>query len=83
MSDERLNNMKLGIGTWAWGDSMYWGYGKGYGEEDIKRVFEYCLENDITFFDTAEIYGQGRSEGFLGKFSENTLPPNLCHFPGV
>lgn len=69
MADERLNKVKLGIGTWSWGDSMYWGYGKGYGAEDLKRVFEYCLENDITFFDTAEVYGQGRSESFLGKFS--------------
>ena len=75
MADERLNNMKLGIGTWAWGDSMYWGYGKSYGEEDLKRVFQYCIENDVTFFDTAEIYGQGRSESFIGKFSHGINKP--------
>ena len=75
MADERLNNVKMGIGTWAWGDSMYWGYGKGYSEEDLQRVFHYCIENDITFFDTAEIYGQGRSESFLGKFSANINSP--------
>ncbi|MBI9048301.1 MAG: aldo/keto reductase [Anaerolineaceae bacterium] len=70
MADLRLNEMKLGIGTWSWGDTLYWGYGKGYQEEDLKRVFHYCLEKGITFFDTAEIYGQGRSETFLGKFSQ-------------
>lgn len=22
----------LGIGTWAWGDNLFWSYGKDYGE---------------------------------------------------
>ncbi len=58
----------LGIGTWQWGDSMMWGYGKGYAESEIKAAFDASLAAGITFFDTAEIYGQGKSERFLGRF---------------
>jgi aryl-alcohol dehydrogenase-like predicted oxidoreductase len=58
----------LGIGTWQWGDSMFWGYGKAYAEEEIKAAFDASLAAGITFFDTAEVYGQGKSERFLGSF---------------
>ncbi len=58
----------LGAGTWQWGDSMFWGYGKGYAEEQVRAAFEASLAAGVDFFDTAEIYGQGRSERFLGRF---------------
>ncbi len=58
----------LGLGTWQWGDSMFWGYGKGYAESEIKAAFDASLAAGITFFDTAEVYGRGRSEQFLGRF---------------
>lgn len=59
----------LGLGTWQWGDSMFWGYGKGYAESEIRAAFDASLAAGITFFDTAEVYGRGRSERFLGRFS--------------
>jgi aryl-alcohol dehydrogenase-like predicted oxidoreductase len=58
----------LGVGTWQWGDSRMWGYGKGYAENEIRTAFDASLAAGINFFDTAEIYGQGRSERFLGRF---------------
>lgn len=58
----------LGIGTWAWGDNLYWGYGKGYGENDLQLAFDETLRAGIDFFDTAEIYGFGKSEKFIGEF---------------
>jgi aryl-alcohol dehydrogenase-like predicted oxidoreductase len=58
----------LGIGTWAWGDKMMWGFGKGYGEADLRGAFRASLDSGIEFFDTAEVYGSGRSEQFLGQF---------------
>jgi aryl-alcohol dehydrogenase-like predicted oxidoreductase len=58
----------LGIGAWAWGDRLTWGYGKGYGESDVKAAFDTTLAAGIDFFDTAEIYGNGRSERMLGEF---------------
>lgn len=63
----------LGIGTWAWGDSLFWGYGgKAYTDDDLRQAFQVCREQGITFFDTAEIYGLGRSEQLLGQFLQET-----------
>ena len=58
----------LGIGTWQWGDSMMWGYGKGYAEGEIQAAFDASMAAGITCFDTAEMYGFGKSERFLGRF---------------
>lgn len=58
----------LGIGAWAWGDRMVWGYGQDYQEDDVREAFEASLKTGINFFDTAELYGLGRSERLLGKF---------------
>jgi len=58
----------LGIGAWAWGDRKLWGYGTDYGQPDVEAAFKTCLEIGINFFDTAEIYGFGRSERLLGQF---------------
>jgi aryl-alcohol dehydrogenase-like predicted oxidoreductase len=58
----------LGIGVWAWGDRMYWGYGTDYDEADVRAAFKTCLDAGINFFDTAEMYGFGRSEQIYGQF---------------
>ncbi len=58
----------LGIGTWAWGDKLVWGYGKNYREGDLEAAFVESLARGITFFDTAEVYGWGMAERLLGKF---------------
>jgi aryl-alcohol dehydrogenase-like predicted oxidoreductase len=58
----------LGIGAWAWGDRLFWAYGHGYNDADIRAAFETSIEAGITFFDTAEVYGSGRSERLLGSF---------------
>jgi aryl-alcohol dehydrogenase-like predicted oxidoreductase len=58
----------LGVGCWAWGDRMYWEYGRGYGKEDLRAAFNASIARGLTFFDTAEIYGTGTSERLLGEF---------------
>lgn len=58
----------IGIGTWAWGDKLFWNYGKKYGPDDVKQAFEAAVTSGITFFDTAEVYGPGESEKLIGKF---------------
>jgi Predicted oxidoreductases (related to aryl-alcohol dehydrogenases) len=58
----------LGIGTWAWGDQLFWGYGKQYNDQDLQAAYQASIEAGITFFDTAEVYGLGRSEQLLGRF---------------
>jgi aryl-alcohol dehydrogenase-like predicted oxidoreductase len=67
-----FDRVEIGIGTWSWGDRLYWGYGQSYDLEDLRRVFLTCLAENITFFDTAEIYGQGMSETIIGKFLKET-----------
>ncbi len=62
----------LCIGTWAWGDKLFWNYGDRYGAEQLQEAFTAALEAGITFFDTAEIYGMGKSEKFLGQFLQQT-----------
>lgn len=62
----------MGFGTWAWGDSIFWGYGKDYGEMDLRLAFQAAVNNGITFLDTAEVYGLGKSEELIGKFIKET-----------
>lgn len=59
----------LGTGTWSWGDGIFWGFGKGYGEQDIHDAFHASVRAGIDFFDTAEVYGFGKSEKFIGQFA--------------
>ncbi|MEB3358726.1 MAG: aldo/keto reductase [Synechococcales bacterium] len=67
----------LGIGTWAWGDSLFWSYGKEYGALDLEQAFQAALEHGVPFFDTAEIYGLGESEKLLGGFMKQTQQPAI------
>jgi aryl-alcohol dehydrogenase-like predicted oxidoreductase len=62
----------LCIGTWAWGDKLFWNYGSDYGADQLKAAFNAAVEAGVTFFDTAEIYGFGMSEEFLGQFMQQT-----------
>ncbi|MFP5070491.1 aldo/keto reductase [Pseudonocardia nantongensis] len=54
----------IGLGTWQFGSSE-WGYGAGFAEE-AARIVARARELGITVFDTAELYGFGRSERILG-----------------
>ncbi|QIR37860.1 aldo/keto reductase [Tolypothrix sp. PCC 7910] len=65
----------LCLGTWAWGDKLFWSYGDGYGPEQLKAAFTAALEAGVTFFDTAEVYGLGISETLLGQFLQETQQP--------
>ncbi len=62
----------LCIGTWAWGDKLFWSYGSDYDEKQLKEAFNAALEAGTTFFDTAEIYGLGLSEELLGQFMKQS-----------
>jgi aryl-alcohol dehydrogenase-like predicted oxidoreductase len=56
----------VGLGTWQWG-SREWGWERGYGRKEVLETFQRALELGINFIDTAEIYGQGRSERLVGE----------------
>ena len=57
---------KIGLGTWQFG-SREWGYGDRYATEVAHAIVERALELGVTLFDTAEVYGYGRSERILGQ----------------
>jgi aryl-alcohol dehydrogenase-like predicted oxidoreductase len=70
-----LHNIEMGLGAWSWGDRIVWNYGTGYSDADIEAGFKISLENGVHFVDTAEIYGNGRSERLLGQFLKNAGVP--------
>jgi len=53
----------IGLGTWqiggAWGD---------VSEPDALGLLEASVDAGVTFFDTADVYGDGRSEKLIGRF---------------
>lgn len=63
----------LGVGAWSWGDrSGYWGYGNGYDKTDTLKAYQATIDAGINFIDTAEVYGFGLSEEFLGEYMKET-----------
>ena len=66
-SDLGWDVSEIGLGCWGIGGS--WGY---VSENDAKEVLKKALDNGVNFFDTADMYGDGRSERILGKFFKST-----------
>ncbi len=62
----------IGIGTWSWGDSLFWQYGGVYGADDVRAAFNTALSAGVNFFDTAEVYGLGKSEELIGQFRQQS-----------
>ncbi len=60
---ERTMVSEVGLGTWQIGGS--WGT---VGDETAMKILRKAVEEGITFFDTADVYGDGRSEKFIGRF---------------
>ncbi len=57
---------RIGLGTWQFG-SREWGYGQSYAGQEARAIVRRAVELGVTLFDTAEIYGFGRSERILGE----------------
>ena len=66
-----LSVSPMGLGTWAWGNQLLWGYQESMDAE-LQRTFNLAVNNGINLFDTADSYGTGKfngqSERLLGKF---------------
>ena len=61
----------VGLGTWQLGAD--WG---AVDEEDALAVLQASVDAGVTFFDTADVYGDGRSEQIIGRFlRENPSAP--------
>ncbi|MFJ1750752.1 aldo/keto reductase [Streptomyces sp. NPDC088116] len=53
----------VGLGTWQLGAD--WGQ---VAESDAFAVLDAAVESGVTFFDTADVYGDGRSERLIGRY---------------
>lgn len=72
-----LHAIEMGLGAWQFGDRVMWGFGQTHTEEDIYAAFETSLDEGIRLIDTAEVYGMGKSERFLGQMLKSTDQPAL------
>jgi aryl-alcohol dehydrogenase-like predicted oxidoreductase len=61
---------EVGIGTWQLGAN--WG---DVTDETAMATLRSAHESGTTFFDTADVYGMGRSETFIGRFLKETRAP--------
>ncbi|MFN7677735.1 MAG: aldo/keto reductase, partial [Cyanobacteriota bacterium] len=61
----------IGVGTWAWGNQLLWGYDPKQ-DGALQATFQRAVALGLTFFDTADSYGtgrwNGRSEQLLGRW---------------
>jgi aryl-alcohol dehydrogenase-like predicted oxidoreductase len=55
---------RIGLGTWQFG-SREWGYGDSYASGPAHDIVHRARALGVTFFDTAEVYGLGKSERIL------------------
>jgi aryl-alcohol dehydrogenase-like predicted oxidoreductase len=54
----------LGAGCWAFGGGEYWG---NQDQKEVNNVVHASIDLGINYFDTAEVYNEGRSESSLGE----------------
>jgi aryl-alcohol dehydrogenase-like predicted oxidoreductase len=59
-----LKLSRLGLGCWAFGGGEYWG---PQDQSDVDAVVRRAFELGVNYFDTAEVYNEGRSEASLGR----------------
>ncbi|WP_414772314.1 aldo/keto reductase, partial [Escherichia coli] len=57
----------IGLGTWQLGPD--WG---GVSEDAAMQVLGASADAGVTLFDTADVYGDGRSEELIGAFLQKT-----------
>jgi aryl-alcohol dehydrogenase-like predicted oxidoreductase len=61
---------EAGLGTWQIGGS--WG---DVAEDTAMEILRAAVDEEINFFDTADVYGAGRSETIIGKFLKECSEP--------
>lgn len=64
---------EIGLGCWQLGGGD-WG---SVSDEDALGILRASHDNGVTFFDTADVYGAGRSETLIGRFLREDRPDNV------
>ncbi|MDQ3498222.1 MAG: aldo/keto reductase, partial [Actinomycetota bacterium] len=57
---------EISLGTWALGDG--WGT---VSEDDAYAALNRAVDLGVNFLDTADVYGDGRSEKLIGRLLED------------
>lgn len=76
---------RIGIGIMQWGDVKV-NQSDAFIDQDIQEIYQTTISNGINFFDTAEMYGNGKSEIHLGRClksfpSESIIATKFMPFP--
>ena len=61
-----MTTTKIALGAWAWGNDGT--FGQNFTESDLRPIFDAAMKSGLNLWDTAFVYGMGRSEEILGKF---------------
>lgn len=59
---------EIGLGTWQLGGAD-WG---NISDDDALKILRRAVDLGVNFFDTADVYGLGRSETLIGRFLKET-----------
>jgi aryl-alcohol dehydrogenase-like predicted oxidoreductase len=59
---------EVGLGCWQIGAN----WGNEIEKNKAFKILNEAVENGVTFFDTADVYGDGRSEELIGEFLKTT-----------
>ena len=62
---------EVGLGCWQLGSD----WGPSLKEDTAFAILAAAVDNGINFFDTANVYGAGRSEELIGKFVQEYAKP--------
>lgn len=66
-----MNKNSIALGTWSWGDGPAGAdqvFGNHTDMNALHKVFKTAMENGLSLWDTAAVYGMGASENVLGSF---------------
>ena len=63
LGDSGVEVSEVAFGAWVVGTD-WWG---DRTDEDAVEMVQYALDRGITFFDTGDVYGHGRSEALVGE----------------
>ncbi|MEM9160197.1 MAG: aldo/keto reductase [Verrucomicrobiota bacterium] len=69
---EGIEISDIGLGCWQIGGS--WGHVE---EETARKILMASLDAGVSFFDTADVYGGGRSESIIGGFLKEARSEDL------
>lgn len=62
---------EVGLGCWQLGAD----WGTDFNREGAEAILQSALDAGVRFFDTADVYGNGKSEQFIGDFLASAKTP--------